>query len=211
MKRFLSRIGSSIVFLLCGVISLFLLASGYESVFSRSLPVVRTIEPINLTALSSSYDIDHAILGDKDDPRYGSYGKPQTIKFPERAARLDIVQPLKDESGKWLARSNGLHILAPEKARNGSLGITLLYCRAGARTISADVLPAIGSNLFMDTDRSWRYVYKVTSTAISPASQAYVLADGGNTSKLLISCFDDTKNNNVYLEANLLSVQGTDV
>lgn len=208
LKRTLFVTGGILALAVCGVLSLFLVASGYESVYNRSLPFVHTVDKINLGAFEQSYNLNQAIV--KDDKAYGTYGVPLTVKLPLRAARLDITQPLREQNGTWLARANTLHILVPEKPRNGSMGIGLIYCRSGFRTITASTLPAIGSNIFIDTDHSWRYVYKVTSTSVADASDNYVMADGGGTSKLLIGCYDEATATNAYIEATLLSVQGID-
>lgn len=201
-------LGSTIVLGACGVLSLFLFASGYESVYSRSLPFVHTVDKIDLSAFKQSYDLDKAIV--TDEKAYGTYGVPLTVKFPQRAARLDITQPLREQNGTWLARSNTLHLLVPAKPRNGGIGIALIYCRADFRTITAGTLPAMGSNIFIDTDHNWRYVYKVSSTSVADARENYVMADGGGASKLLIGCYDEATSTNAYIEATLLSVQGID-
>jgi hypothetical protein len=215
MKKLMKRVkktmffmGSIVVLASCGLASLFLVASGYESIYSRSLPFVHTVDPINLKAFEQSYNLDQSIV--RDDKAYGTYGVPLTVKFPQRAARLDITQPLRDENGSWLSRANTLHLLVPEKPRNGSIGVALIYCRAGFRTITSSTLPAMGSNIFIDTDHNWRYVYKVTSTSVADSSRSYVMADGGGASKLLIGCYDEATKTNAYIEATLLSVQGID-
>jgi len=206
VKKILQPIGAGIVMLCCGLISVFLLASGYESLYNRSLPFIPTIEPVDLTALGISYKLNDAVV--HDEKMYGNYGKPATVKLPERSARLDIVPPIKDTDGSWLGRANTLHLLVPAKPRGGNLGLAVLYCRAGYRTFNAETLPKIGANIFIDTDHSWRYVYKVTSTAVAPAAQPYVVADAGTSSRLLLGCYDANTKHNAYIEATLLSVQG---
>ena len=208
LKNVIFLTGSTLVFIACGTVSLFLVASGYESIYNRSLPFVHTVDKINLDAFEQSYDLSQAIV--RDSKTYGTYGIPLTVKFPERAARLDITQPLREQNGTWLARANTLHLLVPEKPRGGSMGIALIYCRAGFRTITASTLPKIGGNIFIDTDHAWRYVYKVTSTNVADADAGYVMADGGDTAKLLVGCYDEASGTNAYIEATLLSVQGID-
>jgi hypothetical protein len=211
MKRFkktLFIIGTIIIFAGCGVISAFLLASGYESIYNRSLPLVNTIDEVDLRAFGQAYNLDYAIP--EGDKIYGNYGKPLTLKLPQRPSRLDLVQPIKDKQ-TWLARANTLHLLIPEEPRNGSMGLAIVYCRTGLRTLEANNLPAQGSNLFIDTDHSWRYVYKVTSTATAPASQNYIIADDGKTSKMVVACYDKQSGNNIYVETTLISVQGIEV
>lgn len=205
-KRGVMLMSSILVLALCGCFSVFLMASGYESLYGKSVPFVHTIDEVDLKPLSHAYDLDKAIP--ENDAIHGNYGKLVSMKLPGRAARLDIVAPMKNEN-TWLARANTLHMLIPEQPRNGNVGVALFYCRSGFRTIAPDTLPSSGANIFVDTDRSWRYVYRVTSTSVAPISSTYVLADGGDTSKLLIACQNEEQMN-VYVEATLLSVQGID-
>lgn len=211
MKKTLKNIGLWFVRALvlggCGIISVFLLASGYESVYSRSLPFVHAIDPVNMQAYGTSYTLSGDTFG--DEKLYGSYGRPTNVKLPERNARLDIVSPIQYH-GEWLARATALHMLLPAEPRNGNIGVALLYCRSSFRTINDQNLPAVGSNIFMDTDKDWRYVYKVTSAKVYADSIPYIASDTGRTSKLIITCNDQAGGANVVVEATLLSVQGVE-
>lgn len=189
----------------CGLISAFLLMAGYEAVFNKSLPLVHTIDPINLSALNSSYDLPSAAA--LQQKRYGSFGKPETVKLPERSARFNVVDPINQDS-EWLSRTNAMHLMLPTQARSGNIGVALMYCRAGFRTIDASSLPQVGSNIFVDTDEQWRYVYKVTAAKVFPQDLPYIASDTGTTSKLVIVCNDGKTKANIIVEATLLSVQG---
>lgn len=190
----------------CGMFSTFLLMSGYESVYNHSLPFVHTLDPVNLSAFADAYTL--GIASYSNSQLYGNFGKPQTLKLPARSLRLDVVAPLQEQSGAWLARESTFHLLLPAKPRAGNIGVAFLYCRSSFRTLNDQNLPSLGSNIFMDTDHDWRYVYKVTNAKIFPESEPYVAADSGADSKLLIDCNDSSQHTNVVIEATLLSVQG---
>lgn len=207
LKRTAAAITRTVVFAVCGALSVFLLMSGYESVYNRSLPLVHTLDPVNLTAYGATYDLRTAARSNPD--MYGSFGRPTNVKLPERSARLDIGSAVHND-GSWLARANALHLLVPQAPRNGNIGTALLYCRSSFRTINDQNLPTVGSNIFMDTDKDWRYVYKVTVAKVYPDSVPYVASDSGRGSKLIISCNDTGTHVNVVVEANLLSVQGVE-
>ena len=196
-----------IIFGVCGAISIFLLMSGYESVYNRSLPFVHTLDGINLSAFANTYNLDPNSY--TNEKLQGSFGKPVTVKLPERASRFNVVSPVK-EGDDWLARANSLHLLLPQEPRNGNIGITLLYCRSGFRTLNDQNLPNVGSNIFMDTDKEWRYVYKVSSAKVFPDNVPYIASDAGGSSKLIITCNDNKQHVNVVVETTLLSVQGVD-
>ena len=211
MKAFLKKIISgttrTIVFAICGGLSVFLVMSGYESVYNRSLPLVHTLDPVNLTAYRATFDLQQAARN--DTALYGSFGKPTNVKLPERAARLDIG-PAIYSNNQWLGRANGLHLLIPQQPRNGNIGMALLYCRSSFRTLNDQNLPQVGSNIFMDTDKDWRYVYKVTIAKVYSDKTPYITSDTGRGSRLVISCNDQAAGANVVVEATLLSVQGVE-
>ena len=199
--------GRIVVFTGCGLISLFLLLSGYESIFNRDLPWVHTLDAVNMSALTKRYDLPQAVAVQGPD-LYGNFGKPQTLKLPERALRLDITTPIVEDGGRWLARANTLHHIVLKEPRRGNIGLLAMYCRSSFRTIAVTSLPKQGENIFMDTDKNWRYIYRVTSAKVVPADQQYVVADDGQTSRLVIVCHDADINADAVIEASLLSVQG---
>ncbi|HEX6258353.1 MAG TPA: hypothetical protein VFZ48_02660 [Candidatus Saccharimonadales bacterium] len=209
MKRKIAAFFSSVLriaaFSACGFISVFLLMSGYESVYNKSLPLVHTVDTVDLRPFSGIYDLEGA--ANHTDKSYGTYGKPKTIKLPGRSARLDITQPLQD-GGQWLARANTFHLLIPAPPRSGNIGVALLYCRANLQTFTQNNLPAEGSNIFIDTDHNWRYLYKVTNATVNPETQPYIASDNGASGKLIIGCVDDAAKVVMTVEATLLSVQG---
>lgn len=195
----------------CGLISIFLLASGYESLYNRSLPVVHTLDSVSIKPIEGSYDMQQAFNNSKnldDSSIFGTFGTPASLKLPGRTKKIDIVTAIHPNKGEWLARANTLHLLTPAPARKGNIGIALLYCRASFRTLNASNMPAEGSNLFMDTDHDWRYVYKITSILNVKNSEVYIPADNGANAKLVIICSDRSEQMSTVIEANLLSVQG---
>ncbi|HYG83865.1 MAG TPA: hypothetical protein VD907_03235 [Verrucomicrobiae bacterium] len=197
-----------LVFAACGVLSVFLIMSGYESIYNRSLPLVHTLDAVELQPFTGTYNLqDAAQLHPK---KYGTYGKPKTIKLPGRSARLDIVPPLHTNS-QWLARTNTMHLLLPENPRAGNIGVLFLYCRANIQTISQTNLPKIDSNIFVDTEHDWRYLYKVTHAGVTPLTEPQIVADNGTTGKMVIGCIDEAAKQLVTVEASLMSVQGIEV
>lgn len=206
-KKFTSFVSRMVVFTLCGLISAFLLMSGYESVYNRSLPLVHTIDPVNLSAMTESYTLNAATYDNKT--LYGDFGKPETVKFPDRSFRFNVAAPIYYK-GQWLSRATALHLLLPAETRSGNIGVAMMYCRAGFRTLDTQNLPAVGSNIFMDTDKDWRYVYKITSAKVFSDRLPYVASDTGTSGKLVIACNDAAAQSSVVVEATLLSVQGVD-
>ncbi len=196
------------VFTICGLMSAYLLASGYESVYNRPLPFVHTIAPISLGAFTDVYHLG-TLAPTPKNAYYGNFGKPSTLKLPTNSVRLNIVSAIKDNS-TWLARPSTLQLVIPSPPRSGNIGIAFLYCRSSFRTINTQNMPGAGQNIFIDTDQKWRYVYKVTSTHAFSGIAPYVPSDDGATGKLIVNCYDDGSGINIIIEANLLSVMGAE-
>ena len=191
----------------CAGISLFLLASSYESIYNRPLPFIHTIGVVRLDSLAQDYNLPAAL--NAKPAVYGEFGKPVTLTIPLSAGsqHLSIVAPIYNH-GQWLARSATMHLLTPTNPINGNIGTVILYCRAGFRTVNAGFLPAAGSNVFMDTESSWRYVYKVITAKAYASSYRYIPLADTNQGKLIIFCNDAAHGANDIIEADVLSVQG---
>ncbi|HSX06774.1 MAG TPA: hypothetical protein VLG92_03575 [Candidatus Saccharimonadia bacterium] len=196
------------VFIFCGLISLYLLASGYESVYNRPLPFVHTISSVNLSAFTSVYHLNTLVPIPKN-AYYGNFGKPSTLKLPATSVRLNIVGAIKDNV-TWLARPSTLQLAIPSPPRSGNIGVAFLYCHGGFRTINTENMPTVGQNIFIDTDENWRYIYKVVAAHAFQGITPYIPSDSGTTGKLLIDCYDSGSRTNIIVEANLLSVIGAD-
>ncbi|HSX28820.1 MAG TPA: hypothetical protein VLF60_05220 [Candidatus Saccharimonadales bacterium] len=198
-----------LIFAFCGGVSIFLLMTGYESIYNRDVPFVHSLDAINLTAYQSRYNLNKYV--GTDSKQVGNFGKPTNVKMPRRSMRFDIVKPIQDTANnQWLARASTLHLLPLTAPRNGNLGVALLYCRSSFRTLNASNLPNVGDNLFIDTDRNWRYVYRVTDTRVLPDDQPYILSDDGTKGKVIISCNDSAHKRNFVVEADQLVVQGVE-
>ncbi len=206
IKRRLLWLGRRAVFGGCAVVSVFLLMSGYESITNRPLPWVHTIDKVNLVAFSHDYTF-RVPPTSSTSSLYGNFGKPSTLKLPEASLRLNIVAPIKQNT-TWLARAGTLQLLVPKPPRAGNIGAAFLYCRSSFRTISARNMPTVGQNIFMDTEGSWRYVYRVSSAKQISENQPYVPSDDGTQGKLIVDCNDSGQKVNYIIEGDLLSVQG---
>ncbi len=205
-RRWLLPVGRYALYGLCCLFSIFLLASGYESIYNRPLPFVHTLAKVNLHVLSQTYDLRSAAV--IQPSAYGQFGKPATLTVPniQSSQRLSIVAPINTD-GIWLARASTMHMLVPNKPLNGNISTLILYCRASFRTISATTLPKVGGNLFIDTDQGWRYVYKVTLANVYTETYPYIPTDNGGKGKLIMFCNDSVNAANDAVEGDLISVQ----
>lgn len=207
LRRYLFSWGRVFVFVGCAAVSAFVLLSGYESIYNRSVPFVHTLDAVKLDAFTSSYNLADAAL--PNNKMYGSFGKPVTVKMPSSSLRLNVTNPVR-EGNTWLARANALHLLITRPPRAGNIGMALLYCRSSFRTIKPANLPKQGQNIFVDTDQDWRYVYRITNAGSYNDTQPYIPTDDGAHGKLIITCNDTKQHVSNIIEADLISVQGVD-
>ncbi len=207
IRRYFFAWGRVFVFAGCAAISAFVLLSGYESIYNRSVPFVHTLDAVNLSAFAPSYNL--RIAANPPATMYGNFGKPVTVKLPASSLRLNVAAPIAEDS-TWLARANSLHMLITKPPRSGNIGMALLYCRSSFRTINANDLPKQGQNLLVDTDQDWRYVYRITNASTYADSQPYIPSDDGARGKLVIACDDTAHQVSNVIEADLLSVQGVE-
>jgi hypothetical protein len=207
IRKSIVRAGRFGLYGACGLLSLYILASGYESIYNKALPFVDTLAPVNLTVLSHTYDLAAAI---PKPSSYGQFGRLVTLSIPNPTGvqRLSVVAPI-DDNGSWLARASTMHLLIPTDPLNGNVSTAILYCRGSFRTITASTLPAVGSNLFVDTDQSWRYIYKVSASKAYAPDYQYIPTANPTKGKLIIFCNDQTNHANVVIEADIIAVQGT--
>lgn len=201
--------GRIFIFAACGLASGYILISSYELIYAQALPFVHTITTVNLNALNQTYNLNAS--SGQNSKLYGYFGKPVTLKFPEHTQLEDIVPALRENNnGPWLARSDTLQLLIPARPREGNIGVTVLYCRSGFRTVTPQTLPASGQNVFMDTDENWQYVYRVSYSGVINQNQPYVVSDDGTSSKLVIVCNDSSHQADDIVVATLISVQGVE-
>jgi hypothetical protein len=207
VRRYFFTWGRVFVFISCGVISAFVLLSGYESIYNRSMPFVHTLDSVKLSAFASSYDLNGA--AQPSAKMFGNFGKPVTVKLPASSLRLNVAAPIK-ENADWLARANSLHLLITKPPRSGNIGMALLYCRSSFRTLEPGDMPKAGQNIFVDTDQDWRYVYRVTNAGTFSDSRPYIPTDDGTRGKLVVACNDGKLHISNIIEADLISVQGVE-
>jgi len=207
VRRYFFAWGRLFVFVSCAAVSAFVLLSGYESIFNRSMPFVHTLDKVQLSTFTSSYDLRAA--AEPANKMYGNFGKPVTVKLPASSLRLNVAAPIQENTA-WLARASSLHLLITKPPRSGNIGMALMYCRSSFRTVDAQNLPKQGQNIFMDTDQDWRYVYKVNNVGTYDDSHPYIPTDDGTRGKLVISCDDTSRHISNIIEADLLSVQGVE-
>lgn len=167
------------VFAVCGALTVFILASSYETAFGKDLPYVSAVQPFDLTMLvpQPAPLADPASIGaNQTNTKYeGTYGTPSDFKSSRSAVRLAIAPPLYAE-GQWLSRASVAHYLITSPAKGANIGNMVIYLRGGPTTIPDAQNFKAGDNFFVDTKRDWRYLYKVDE-AVTISSLKYAMSE----------------------------------
>ncbi len=189
----------------CALISVFVLASAYESVFDKPVAFVDTIQAVNMSAFEQSFNLVQS--ANDSSSEFGAFGQPVVLKLPSSSVRLNVV-PAIVSGNSFLAQTSTLQLVVTAPPNAGNIGTAFLYCRSSFRTISDQNVPSAGQNIFMDTKSGWRYIYKITSVGLYPQTRPFVPADPGGSS-VVIDANDAKAGTNLIITGTLLSVQGT--
>jgi hypothetical protein len=191
------------LYILSAFVTIYIFCAAYELIFNKDIPGIQTVDKANLS-LMQPY-IDKAPIGSLT---YGNYGTPQELQIQSKNSRIVIAPGMYDAASKnWLARISTGHIVILGNPHDDQLGNALVYMRSSWRTISNPEAITIGDNVFIDTDRDWRYFYRVTEVRPKQAGMEFV-ASSARASQLFLDFSGRTNDvNNVIVTASLVSLQ----
>lgn len=201
LRRKRHSISSYIIMGLCGIATLYVFAASYETVFNRDLPLVQAVSTVNIQALSRTLN-DYKQV---DQGAIGNYGFPQYLKLPAQDARMAVVPGIEVE-GKFLARAAAAHYFMTSDGKSGNIGNLVVYFEKSWRTDDRIEEMKAGDNIFLDTDRDWRYFYRIDTVNTIEDGRQYV-ARGAQTTQLILVGVDKAANRLVIAQASLVNVQ----
>ncbi|HWZ65858.1 MAG TPA: hypothetical protein VNX65_03600 [Patescibacteria group bacterium] len=186
----------------CGLITLFVFASSYSTTFNRPLMFIDAVSNVDLRPF------DRFLQSYKPEfqTEVGNYGKPQYLKLPSQKLRM-ILAPAAKVNGQFVARANAGHYAITSSPKNGNLGDTIIYYRKSWRTNDRPQRSKIGDNIFIDTDRGWRYFYRIDETKTIAVSAPYI-ARSTPAAGLLLAAVDSSAGGTATVaHATLVNVQ----
>lgn len=132
------------------------------------------------------------------------FGQPESLKIPQHNIKLEVLQGSQSTNG-WLARSNKAHYLYASTPSNNSEHI-VLYTHSNWRTIARPQEIAVGDNIFVETDREWRMMFRVTNHYVITTSAGYVLPP--TDEQVLVFFIEDTTSGKLHvIQSEFLDVQ----
>lgn len=197
-----SMLMGNLVMVLCGALTVFIFASSFETVFNRDLPVVDAVSTVQLSTVERL--IDGYSKVDQND--VGNYGEPRYLKIPSKEVKL-VLAPVIKQGGDFLARANSGHFALTSAAKKGSIGNLFIYYRASWRTNGQPQQTQVGENFFVDTDRDWRYFFRVTAVKTLDIDDGLYVARDDPTSQLYLVAVDQQHHRLYVAQASLINVQ----
>ncbi len=175
-RQAVRAIGTAVPFVVLGAVSiaasLFVFLNGFELATNVNIPYAFAIEPApvdQLVRANQAADADAATST-------GNFGQPKYLKLATQTTKLALVPGVRT-GDDYLARAAVGHFVFLGKAKSGNLGNTLVYVRTSWRSIGHPEAITVGTNVFLDTDKDWRYMYRVTDTVELPATTPYLVPD----------------------------------
>jgi len=196
----------SVPFILLGLLSLgasiYIFANGFELATNVNLPYVSAIEPVDVAHLIKLNLADQTALNPKDS--IGNFGEPKYLKISSQTSSVALIPAIVND-GEYIARASVGHFVYLAPAKSGDLGTTLIYIRQGWRTISNPNQIEVGSNLFIDTNKDWRYMYRVSDASRINTESQFLLPDGQKPQIMLVLLRQD---NSMYVVvADFIDIQ----
>ncbi len=178
LRKLMGRTWSSLPFALLGLgsiaVSTFVFANGFELATNINIPYAFAIEPVSLGQLISLNQAPAVVAAPALS--VGNFGEPKYLKLASQTTKLALVPSVAVED-EYLARASVGHFAYLGPSKNGNLGNTLVYVRTSWRSVGQPELIRAGTNVFIDTNKDWRYMYRVSDVVELPVGTPYLVPD----------------------------------
>lgn len=195
VKKILQSIGASLLWSIPLFVSFIIYSNSLETIMNKDITVLaEAIETYNEYVDSLGEYKNNINEPNLTGNAIGDYGKPVSLLLPNINRKIEIVPAVVNDN-YLLSRPNNVHFLTKVN-ESGYVDGIFLYVKQSWRTIpDAEDLDAEG-NIYIDTNREWRYVFAVDEI-IQGRINDYKLPESRNTQLLLM--IKDQNNNETYL------------
>lgn len=165
-SRYLKRLRYLAVFMLSGLIcllfSVYVYASSYELLTNSDLPIVRSLIKPRDQMLLKSLSKGSTSINSQLDSFVGDQGEPLEIRVPKVNARIFLLPAVYGDTSGFLARSYSAHFFFTSASKNARFGDLVVYTQRDWRSLPTAAEFGADDNIFIDTDKEWRYMYRIT-------------------------------------------------
>lgn len=192
LRKIVTRIIDTVPFLLLGIgsiaVSAFVFVNGFELATNIDVPYAFAIEPVTVHELIDTNRSSEIVA--QPTAGIGNFGEPKYLKLASQTTKLALVPAVLTDDG-YLARASVGHFAYLGKAKNGNLGNTLIYVRTSWRSVGEPEQILGGTNVFIDTNKDWRYMYRVSDVVELPVGTPYIVPDSTKPHICLAFVSDD--------------------
>lgn len=160
----------------CIVFTGYVYANSYEVLFNKDLTYSSAIEEFHAVNLLQGIRLEsRGVEINLSGNVVGDYGKPEVINFSSLNKRISMIPAIVTDS-QWMTRSNNGHFFVTYK-ENKDLESIVVYMRKSWRTIETPENLAVGQNIFIDTNKDWRYMFRIEDVVALDMESKYVISD----------------------------------
>lgn len=186
----LKKLKYFLVFIFFGLLSLLIsvnvYAASYELLFNKDLPVVSSLSQFSYGEILGSLVGDSSSVGRPFGEFVGDNGEPKELRLPQLEAKIALVPAVQAPAGDFLVRASTGHFFMTTLARNGALGDVVIYAKRDWRSLPANADIAVDDNVFLDTSKDWRYVYRITEAVKGKQAETYLTPTSSRGSIMLV-------------------------
>ena len=168
------------------VVSLNIYASSYELLFNRDLPFVSSLTQFNYGSLISTLAGGDSSVGRPTANFVGDNGEPKEIRLPESGTKVALVPAILASDMGFLVRAGTGHYLMTSQSRSGGLGDVVVYTKRDWRSLSNSAEITVDDNIFLDTVKDWRYVYRVIEVVKGEQAENYLAPTSARGSMVMV-------------------------
>ncbi len=189
IKLFLKRLPILFANIITLIFTVIIFSNSMEIIFEVDIPYAYSVKAFT----GSNYLNDsnyYSLTANQQNKLTANYGNPKIIKFPSINKKLELMNPIVKD-GKYLVRTNKAHQILDQK------GNIVIYLLKSWQTIDNLQEISEGNNVFLDSDKGWRYVYRIDEVSQMSVNSNIVMPNSENPQLLII--VEDRKNLTNYI------------
>jgi hypothetical protein len=190
------------------VLTAYILLSAYAIIFVQPLPFINAIARAESTDLiTSTAKSDGAIIAFSIPKGVNQNNENlQLLKIPKNNTRLNLTKGIvKDNS--WFIKPDDGHYLFLINQKTNTLNDILIYTNRDWRTISNPDSILVGDNMFIQTDTSFQYLFRIIDKKTVSLKGNYI-PDTSTTLGMILIIQDDTNKSASIIRGRLINSLG---
>lgn len=185
LTRFKNKFVIFVFSLITFIFTIVIFTNSIEILFEIDIPYAYSLNKFEGSSYLSNSEYSKSEVNLKNS-LIQTYGDPKIIKFPSINKRLEILKPVYNKK-VFLVRTNKVHHLLDNK------GNIVIYLHKSWQTVEDITDISVGENIYLDSDKGWRYVYRIEEINTLAIENKVILPDTEEPQLLVI--IEDSENN----------------